>query len=99
MCLCVEVAKGHLAEAYENVLTGRQKGLYVLRTRRHGGRTVVWWRGGIFMGQWSGLTGGEETGRGAGGGAVGVIVSSSLASAANCLDECRAMAAGQQMNH
>lgn len=36
-----------------------------------------------------------ETGRGAGGGSMGVIVSSSLVSAANCLDECRAMAASQ----
>lgn len=43
-------------------------------------------------------TGGEETGGGAGGGAVGVIVGSSLASAANCLEERCAMAAGQQTN-
>lgn len=67
---------------------------------RHGGRAAVGWRGGFFVRQWSGLTGGEEeTGRGAGGGAVAVIVSSSLASTANCLDECRAMAASQWMNY
>ncbi len=97
--MCVEVAKGHLAEVYENVLTGRQKGLYVLRTRRYGRRIVVRWQGGVFLRQWSGLTVGERAGRGAGGGAVGVIVSSALASAANCLDECRAVAPSQQMNH
>lgn len=30
VCVCVEVAKGHPVEVYENVPTGRQKGLYVL---------------------------------------------------------------------
>jgi len=55
--------------------------------------------GSAFMRQCSSSTGEEDPGRGAGGGAVGVIVSSSLASAANCLDECCAMAASQRMNH
>lgn len=71
----------------KNVLTGRQK----VFKNGHGGGTAVGWRGGA-------LTGGTETCGEAGGGAVGVIVSSSPASAANCLDECRAVAAGQQMN-
>lgn len=44
------------------------------------------------------LTGREQTGGGAEGEAGGVIVSSSLASAANCPDECRAVAASQRMN-
>lgn len=95
-CVCVEVAKGYLVEVYDNALTGRQKGLYVLRKRR-GGRAVAGWRGGVSTRRWSGLTG-EKTGRGTGGGAVGVIVSRSLASASNCLDECRGMAASQWMN-
>lgn len=81
-------------EVYENVLTGRLKGLYVflffLRKYTE--------RGGVVTRPRSALTGREETGRGAGGGAVGVIVSSSLASAANCLDECRAVAASQRMS-
>ena len=88
---CVFVRRGGerdtLWRRAKNVLTGRQK----VFKNRHGGGTAVGWRGGA-------LTGGTETCGEAGGGAVGVIVSSSPASAANCLDECRAVAAGQQMN-
>lgn len=88
---CVFVRRGGerdtLWRRARNVLTGRQK----VFKNRHGGGTAVGWRGGA-------LTGGTETCGEAGGGAVGVIVSSSPASAANCLDECRAVAAGQQMN-
>lgn len=51
-------------------------------------------RGGVFTRRWRGLTG-EETGGGAGVGAVSVTVSSSPASAANYLDKCRGMAASQ----
>lgn len=66
--------------------------------KRHGQRTVAGWQGSVFMREWTSLTGREQNGGRARSEAGGVIVSSSLASAANCLDECRAMAASHQMN-